>query len=151
MNLLDASILPNDYYTRSAFLFWSIISVASRRYDKEPTLLSSLSPSVLALAWKTIGALPHTPFVVKAIVLICTWPFPTTSMWTDASFMLIAAGKSAAMQMGLHRPEDIQDFSRVERLISPKGVQDAVIIWACCYIAAQRYVFLFPTITTSSG
>ncbi|RDL41556.1 uncharacterized protein BP5553_01535 [Venustampulla echinocandica] len=41
------------------------------------------------------------------------------------------------MQLGLHRPEYIQDFSRVERQLSVEGIQDSVRIWAACYIAAQ--------------
>lgn len=52
--------------------------------------------------------------------------------------MLISAAKSAALQLGLHRPENIQDFSRVDSRLSPKGVRDAVKIWAACYITGQR-------------
>jgi transcriptional regulatory protein LEU3 len=50
------------------------------------------------------------------------------------------------MQLGLHRPENIQDFSRVERLLNLEGIQDSVRIWAGCYIAAQWYVPISRTL-----
>jgi len=99
-----------------------------------------LSQPVQNLLWNTIRKLPHSPFVVEALILFTMWPFPISSMWTDPSFMLISIAKSSAMQLGLHRPETHSRFSRVERQLSLEGIQDSVRIWAACYIAAQWYV-----------
>ena len=128
---------PDDYYSRCTLLFWAIISIASHRFEDEPTLLGMLSHPVQDLLWDTVRKLPHSPFVVEAIILFSMWPFPTSSMWMDPSFMLISIAKTSVTQLGLHRPENIQDFSRVERQLSLEGIQDSVRIWASCYIAAQ--------------
>jgi transcriptional regulatory protein LEU3 len=141
-SLLDTNVLPDDYYSRSKLLFWVIISIASQRYEDDPTLLGMLSQPVQNLLWDTIRILPHSPFMVEAIVLSSMWPLPTSSMWNDPSFMLISMAKSSVMQLGLHRPEHIQDFSRVEKKLDLAGVQDSVRIWAACYIAAQWFVAL---------
>lgn len=138
-SILDPSISSNDYFARSPLLFWSIIGVASHRYEDEPTLLDLLSYSVPKLVWKTIGRPPHNIYMVEAIVLLCMWPFPTSSMFTDLSLIFISNAKIAAMQIGLHKPENLQDFSRGERQINREDVNEAAKIWSACYIAAQWY------------
>jgi hypothetical protein len=115
----------------------------------EPSLLSALSLSVMDLVWRIISAFPHSRYTVQALVLICTWPFPTSSMWTDPSFTLISIAKSTSLQLGLHRPELVQDFSRVKGGLTPEGIQEAVKTWAACFIAGQWSVsfcvlFRFP-------
>jgi hypothetical protein len=135
---LDPLLNPDDYYDTSPLLFWAIISVAARRYDSEPTLISSLAPPFMKMLWTQISILPHKACLVKAILLICTWPFPTSSMWTDPSFTLLSIAKAAAMQLGLHRPEVAQDFNRQKTQLSIKDIQESTKTWAGCYIAAQR-------------
>jgi len=61
-------------------------------------------------------------------------------MWTDISYMLVTIAQTAASQLGLHRPEVIQDFSRTKYRLNPNGLQDAVRTWSACYIATKRYV-----------
>ncbi len=141
LNFLDSGISPDGYYSRSPLLYWVIVSIASHRWEDDPTLLGMLSQPVQNLLWATIRKLPHSPFVVEAIILFSMWPLPMSSMWTDPSLMLISIAKTSAMQLGLHRPEHIQDFSRVERRLSSKGIHDSVRIWAACYISAQWFVF----------
>ena len=46
---------------------------------------------------------------VHAMLLICMWPFPTSSMCTDTSFIL-ARIVNAAVHIRLHRPEILQDL-----------------------------------------
>ena len=140
--ILDPKISPDEHFTRSPLLFWAVVSVASRRFEEDPTLLEMLSRSVIELVWASLSVLPHTRFIVQAIVLLCMWPFPTSSMWTDSSFMFISVAKSAALQMGLHRPENIQDFSRTKYRLSPDGVQEATRIWSACFIAGQWSVYI---------
>jgi hypothetical protein len=63
-------------------------------------------------------------------------------MSTDPSFILVSIAKSAAMQLGLHRPEIISDFMRVKTKLSSEEFQDAVKTWVGSFIASQR---LAPT------
>lgn len=72
-----------------------------------------------------------------AMLLICMWPFPTSLMSTDISFILAGIAKNAAVHIGLHGPGALQDFSRVKCQLGPRELQEAVKVWAECYIAAK--------------
>lgn len=137
IEILDPSISPDEYFTRSSLLFWAIISVASRRYEEDGTLLSSLEPAVMRLVWKTIAILPHSGFTVQALLLLSFWSFPTNSMSTDPAFLLVSIAKTSAMQLGLHRPETVQDFLRVKTQLGPAAFRDAVRTWWGCNIVAE--------------
>jgi transcriptional regulatory protein LEU3 len=138
LEILDASLSPDQYYDRSALLFWSIISVAARRYEEDAALLGSLRRCVTKLLWCTISVLPHSRPTIQAILLISVWPFPTSSMSTSISFILVSLARTASMQLGLHRPEAVQDFMRSKTPFDQQGFQEAVRIWGGCYIAVQR-------------
>ena len=135
--MLDPSLSPDNYYSLSPVLFWAIISVAARRYEDEPGLMASLSTPVSTLVWSSIPMLPNSIGLIQAILLLCNWPFPTSVFSTDPSFILISCAKSAAMQMGVHRPENVQDYSRIKRRLSPKEVTEAVKAWSAIYITSQ--------------
>ena len=80
---------------------------------------------------------PYSLLSIQAMILICMWPFPTSSQFTDISFMLAGILKNAAMNTGLHRPEILQDFSRVKCRLGQRELQEAVKVWAGVYIAAE--------------
>jgi hypothetical protein len=42
------------------------------------------------------------------------------------------------MQNGLHRPETMQDFLRVNTKLNSDEFHEAVKLWAGCYITAER-------------
>lgn len=54
--------------------------------------------------------------------------------------MVVSLAKSACMQLGLHRPETVQDFLRVKTTFGPQEFQEAVKIWTGCFISTHRYV-----------
>jgi hypothetical protein len=124
-------------YAASPLLFWAIISVASRNYKPDPSLFASLSTPVQDMLWAAIPALPHAHSTIQAIIIISMWPFPIATMSKDCSFLLVSLAKTAAMQIGLHRPEVVQDFLRVRTRFNPQEFQMAVKIWAGCFIASQ--------------
>ena len=138
LDILDPTASPDTYYSGSPLLFWSIISVAARHYERDLTLLATLNPCVTKLLWATLSVSPHNRFTIQSMLLLSMWPFPTPSMSTDTSFMLVSMAKTAIMHVGLHRPEIVQDFLRVKTQLGPQEFQDAVKVWAGCYIAAQR-------------
>ncbi|RAL04864.1 Zn(II)2Cys6 transcription factor [Aspergillus ibericus CBS 121593] len=142
--VLDPAIAPDQYYARSALLFWTIILVASRRYTDEPGLYVTLTAPVKKLLWDTIANPPHTWHVVQSILLVSLWPFPTSSLSSDITSILVSTAQTIAVRMGLHRPEAIQDFSRTKRRLNGEEMAEVARTWATCYIAAQ-------TITTIDG
>ncbi|OJD28401.1 hypothetical protein ACJ73_00179 [Blastomyces percursus] len=135
---LDRVKPPEEYISTSPLLFWTIISVGSRRYQTDPTLLNALSGPVSRLVWSTLADVPQSYHVVKALALLCTWPFPTSSTSTDPTFMLCGMMMQVAMQIGLHRPSHAQDFSKFRIEFREGELKDRVKTWGVCNIVAQR-------------
>ncbi|CAD6593619.1 MAG: hypothetical protein ASARMPRED_007738 [Alectoria sarmentosa] len=118
---LDPTRTTDEYYLSSPLLFWTIISVATRRYD--PSLLTSLAVPLSELLWKTIAEVPQNYIVVKAL-------YPT--------FMLSGLMMQVAMQIGLHRPSHAQDFTKFKVKLREEELRDRVRTWATCNAVAQR-------------
>ncbi|OOF96035.1 hypothetical protein ASPCADRAFT_146632 [Aspergillus carbonarius ITEM 5010] len=135
---LDREQTPDEYYNASPLLFWTIISVGARRFQADTHLLNSLSGPVSRLVWSTLADIPQSYHVVKALCLLCTWPFPTSSTSTDPTFMLCGMMIQVAMQLGLHRPSHTQDFSKFRVELIEEELRDKVRTWAVCNIVAQR-------------
>ncbi|KAI2603882.1 uncharacterized protein GGS25DRAFT_515770 [Hypoxylon fragiforme] len=129
---------PDLYYQQHALLFWTIIAIASRRYPNKPSILHELSSGPLnRLLWGTVGDVPNSYFVVKALCLLCTWPLPTSTTTADPTHILCGVMMKAATGIGLHRPNHTQDFSRVSVELNKDQLHDRVTTWAVCNIVAQ--------------
>ncbi|KAK1148951.1 hypothetical protein N8T08_007626 [Aspergillus melleus] len=135
---LDRAQSPEDYYKSCPLLFWTIISVGARRYTADTHLLNSLAGPVSRLVWSTLADIPQSYHVVKALCLLCTWPFPTSSTSNDPTFMLCGMMMQVAMQLGLHRPSHTQDFSKFRVELIEEELRDKVRTWAICNVVAQR-------------
>lgn len=134
---LDPVQTPDQYFDQSPLLFWTIIAVASRRYTADPGLLSSLSTPLTTLLWRTVADIPNNYFVVKALCLLCAWPFPTSTTSMDPTHILVGLMMKTATGIGLHRPNHTQDFSRVSVELNREQVHDRVTTWAVCNIVSQ--------------
>ncbi|KAH8765102.1 C6 zinc finger domain-containing protein [Hyaloscypha sp. PMI_1271] len=129
---------PPDYYYRcSHLLFWAIIAVASRRYNEDLSLLTSLSRSVPRLLWSVLQPVPHSYHDVKALCLLCTWPFPLSSSSRDPTLMLSGTMINLCLHFGLHRPNHAQDFSKFKVALPFEDLQDRMATWNACKIVAQ--------------
>ncbi|KAK8074883.1 Zn 2cys6 transcriptional activator [Apiospora hydei] len=129
---------PDLYFQQHALLFWSIVAIAARRYSARPSILHELAGGPLhRLLWSTVGDVPNSYFVVKALCLICTWPLPTSTTTADPSHILCGVMMKAATGIGLHRPNHTQDFSRVSVELNKDQLHDRVTTWAVCNIVAQ--------------
>ncbi|KAJ0287584.1 hypothetical protein COL922a_000928 [Colletotrichum nupharicola] len=128
---------PDQYFQQHSLLFWSIISVAARRYSADTHLLTSISGPLTRLLWSTIGDVPSSYFVVKALCLLCTWPLPTSTTSADPTHILCGVMMKVATGIGLHRPNHSQDFSRVSVDLNKEQLHDRVQTWAVCNIVAQ--------------
>ncbi|KAL2000134.1 hypothetical protein VTN02DRAFT_3521 [Thermoascus thermophilus] len=136
--LLDPLKGADEYLHRSALLAWTIICVASRRAPSEPGLLISLSAPFSRLLWSTITSVPQNYHVVKALCLLCTWPLPTTSQRTDPTFMLSGLMMQVAMQLGLHRPVQAEEFTTFRMEVRGEELKDRLQTWVICNIVAQN-------------
>ncbi|KAL4939062.1 hypothetical protein BDV06DRAFT_43042 [Aspergillus oleicola] len=136
--LLNPQKPPEEYLRRCPFQAWTIICVASRRAPQEPGLLSALSGPVSRLLWSTITSVPQDYRVVKALCLLCTWPLPTTSQRTDATFMLCGLMMQISMQLGLHRPVQAEEFTTFRMEGQGEAVKDRLQTWVICNIVAQN-------------
>lgn len=92
----------------------------------------------MRLVWATIAEVPQNYHVVKALILLCAWPMPTSSTSTDPTFMLCGLMMQIALQIGLHRPSHSQDFSKFRVELREVELQDRVVVWSVCNIVAQR-------------
>ncbi|KAJ5605366.1 hypothetical protein N7510_010520 [Penicillium lagena] len=139
LRLLDPTCSPDHYYGKSPFLFWTIISVAARRFDEEPTLLASLRNSVTKLAWAEISSLPHTIDTIKGLLLLCCWPFPVGSEASDVTSVFISIAMQMARKLGLHNPQNSQDFLGYKFRPSREQTHDMIKTWSACNIVAHSY------------
>ena len=136
--LLNLPKPPEVYLNRCPLLAWTIVCVASRRSPSDPGLLTALSGPFSRLLWSTITSVPHDYRVVKALCLLCTWPLPTTSQRTDATFMLSGLMMQIAMQLGLHRPVQAEEFTTFQMEVQGEALKDRLHTWIICNIVAQK-------------
>jgi hypothetical protein len=139
--LLDPGKSPEEYFRYSDLLAWTVICVASRRYSPEPGLLVSLSAPYSRLLWSTITGVPHNYHVVQALCLLCSWPLPTTSQRSDQTFMLNGLMMQIALQLGLHRPVQPEEFTTVRIEVKGEELKDRIQTWILCNLVSQKYVY----------
>ena len=128
----------SEYYKHHPLLHWTVLAIASRRYDAKPGLLTQLQQPLEGLLWTTLSSVPQTYHVVKALALLCTWPLPNSSTSGEPTMMLAGAMFQLAMQYGLHRPSHAQDFSRFRIELREEEVTDRLHTWATVNIVAQN-------------
>lgn len=135
---LASEMPPEEYFEYCPALFWTIVSVGARRYQADTTLPNRLSGPVTRLVWSALADMKQMYGIVKALNLLCTWPFPTSSTSSDATFMFSGVMMQIAIQIGLHRPSHTQDFSKFRMELQEYELKDRVRTWAICNIVAQR-------------
>ncbi|KAL0465381.1 hypothetical protein QR685DRAFT_138828 [Neurospora intermedia] len=128
---------PDQYYQQYPLLYWAIVAVASRRYGHDRSFLTKLSSPLTRLLWTTIGEVPQSYFAVKALCLLCTWPLPTSTSSSDPTHILGGVLMKTATGLGLHRPNHMNDFSRVPIELNKEGLHDRIKTWAVANIVAQ--------------
>ncbi|KAJ5910810.1 uncharacterized protein N7473_000113 [Penicillium subrubescens] len=136
--LLNLPKPPEVYLSRCPLLAWTIVCVACRRSPSDPGLLTALSGPFSRLLWSTITGVPQDYRVVKALCVLCTWPLPTTSQRTDATFMLSGLMMQIAMQLGMHRPVQAEEFTTFRIEAQGEALKDRLHTWVICNIVAQN-------------
>ncbi len=87
--------------------------------------------------WATLNGIPQDYNVIKALCLLCTWPFPTTTQQADPTFILNGMMMQMAMQAGLHRPVRAEEFTTLY-ISHGEAVKDRMQTWYICNMVAQK-------------
>ena len=135
---LNPERTPDEFFQRSPLLFWTIVTIGARQYSADPELFAALIQPLTRLVWATVADVPQNYHVVKALILLCAWPLPTSSTSTDPTLMLCGLMMKIALQIGLHRPSHAQDFTKFRIELREIELQDRVVVWSVCNLVAQR-------------
>jgi hypothetical protein len=138
--ILDQQIPPNMYFQQSLVLFWSVVGNGSRSL---PTLLRSLGPLVMDLALTSSRNREDPTAVIKGLLLLCTWLFPTYSTHRDNTFALCGLLVNLALQAGLHLPFATHEFTRTQTFRPTKTkMQEIAAMRLHVVLTCQQYVRL---------
>lgn len=164
--VVDVPKGPERIYRQCPSLFWTIMAVASRRYDKDAMLMNRLA-SLLKNILSEVTISPVTRFVsgesndpnqfnvasvftVQAFLIYTMWPPLTSSISADSSWNAAGVAIFSGIRVGLHCPGYSRDFSRVkaDKQNYPK-INEQTKTWLCCNAVSQTVatVFGFPSFT----
>ncbi|EXM05195.1 hypothetical protein FOIG_05204 [Fusarium odoratissimum NRRL 54006] len=130
---------PDECFEASTTLFWTIISTACRRYAKDEQLVTLLLDSLNRDVWVLLQAITLDLESIQALLIICTWPFPTIRFVTDPSPNFISSALNACMLLGLHTGRGSHpSFLIGGRQHMTCTDYEASITWVFCSILAQR-------------
>lgn len=112
--------------------------MGARRYAKDPTLLTSMSSRVIAMALDALRHEAPAADNVRAFLLLLTWPYPTNSTLKDITYTICGSVMHMAVSLGLHMPISFQDFSRSVIKLSDNEIAKRAQLWAWCVITYQK-------------
>lgn len=138
MPFLPPELAPNHCYARSELLFWTIVGIGSRKYSKNPTLITLLAPKVLEQVQSTLFSRDNVIYTIQACILLCIDPMPFEVSSHDITHVLTGASMNMALNMGLHTLGTGQDFSREHLPFDQKLVEYRAKLWITCVVTCQR-------------
>lgn len=132
--LLDAA----RCHQQSEFLFWSIISVASREQQGQKDFLSRLSPYFAESLGVIVFSVTLSLRQVQALLLLSLWPPTNSRFWGDRSMTLANIAMSSAMYLGLHNPYYEQEYTNMAVDLSEEERAERVRTWIACLTVVQK-------------
>ena len=135
--ILDASLLPNYYYQASPSLFWAVITVASRNYDRKPDLQRMMASKVIDLALLSMKS-RVTIRSIQALLILLTWVLSREAGELDPTFLLNGTLLHMSVQLGLHTPVFSQEFSKDRLELTAEELNKRAELWARCVLTYQR-------------
>ncbi|KXT09834.1 hypothetical protein AC579_9300 [Pseudocercospora musae] len=131
---------PNDCYTRSPLLFWTIVAIGARKYLNNPTLIVQLGPRISNLSKTAIARLEPVLLTVQALVLQCAWPMPFRTLCNDVTPVAAGLVLQLATTVGLHIQGSGQEFVRSKLSTHRDRMLERGRLWACCSLVCQRVI-----------
>lgn len=135
---IEGGILPNDCYEQSPYLCLTIITIGSRRYTKDPTLLSQLSPQLTEFTKHAAFSRETSLHTIQAFMLNCTWPLPQNSLSKETTHIISGVLLQHALSVGLHIFGVGQDFSRIKLQEDRALMYLRARLWVLCIVICQR-------------
>lgn len=117
------------------------MTVASRRYLKEPNLLHGLAPRTTKLASTSVAGPPASIHVIESLIVLLTWWYPNQASMQEIPFALAGSMLHLAMQLGLHRPMRSQDYSRIKLSLTHQDLIRRTELWTRTVLLYQKQVF----------
>lgn len=164
--VVDVSRGPEKIYELCPSLFWTIMAIASRRYDKDGELMMQLTPVLKScLSEITISPINRfapksssgpilnvaSAYTVQAFLIYTMWPSITSTLSADSSWSTAGIAMYSGIRVGLHCPGYARDFGRIkaDNPIYPK-VTEQIRTWIACNIVSQTVatVYGFPAFTS---
>lgn len=133
--ILEVKHTPSQCFERNQLLFWAILVVASRTWNRDTLLLGKLSKPVRDLALSSLAERGLDS--VQAILLLLNWPVRET-LATDSRVPLAAGMIMMARRAGIHRPAHGQDFVRAKGPPAHSVVVSRSVLWVCCLIIYRK-------------
>ena len=140
MPIVDRPATSDFIFDKSFFLFWTIVTIGSRKYSQDPTIFSQLSHKIIDLAFQNLKSRQSPIQIVQALVLLCAWPVPAKHLYLDKIHTLAGACTQLALQIGLHVAGVGQDFARERVQAHVTEQASRARIWRYCVIVCQRLV-----------
>ena len=135
--LCDPSLSPVQYYDLSPFLFWAIVGTGARRH-RDPVLLERVAKHIMEIALPSLYSISRPIPAIQAVLVLCLWPLPISTMWKDPSHALIGAAAQLAVQNGLHMVGHEQDFARTISQSTKSERLSRARLWIHCLMIFQR-------------
>ncbi|GAO50524.1 hypothetical protein SAICODRAFT_70036 [Saitoella complicata NRRL Y-17804] len=136
---LDPSFSADAYYALSQPLFWAIIAVAAQRDQTTPSIITSIAPHVVNLAWNTcMSPSPPTCANIQALLLLNLWPYWPYRPWKEHAYLFANVAINCAIRIGLHRPGNPGDFRRMgNEVIGGADFGERLRTWVACNIVGE--------------
>ena len=135
--VINQTMSSRDYFRLSGLLYWTMVTIGSRKYPANSRLLGTLAPRLTDMIRQAM----FNPDLaaIQAFLLLCIWPIPIDTFGKEISTTLSASMLQFAMNKGLHIRGIGQDFSRVT--LNPEPALEILRgkLWISCLITAQRY------------
>ena len=125
----------------SKFLFWAIISVASREEHDAEKRLCDLAPFFESYIGRlVIGGRGNNVqlYDVQALVVLSLWPWLNVYWWTDRSWTLANLAMSMGILIGLHHMHSETEYSHVVPLTSSEIRAERLRTWCACVAVVQK-------------
>ena len=135
--LCDEYMSPAQYHDLSPFLFWAIVGTGARRH-RDLVLLERVAKHIMDIALPSLYSISQPIPAIQAVLILCLWPLPISTMWKDPSHALIGAAVQLAVQNGLHMVGHEQDFARTLSKSTRSEILGRARLWIHCLIIFQR-------------
>lgn len=135
---IEGEITPNDCYEQSPYLCLTIITIGSRRYTRDPTLFSQLSPQLTEYTKHAAFSRETSLHTIQAFMLNCAWPLPQSSLSRETTHIVSGVLLQHALSVGLHIFGVGQDFSRVKLQEDRALMYLRARLWVLCIVICQR-------------